>query len=254
MNRFVSLFAIMLLTVTSYCMAQDQGEEEPLPPKRTFPAKLGGAGGFTPSWLFLDIDPINSFLRNANALEFSNGRLLLTGGQGYGYILFVKNLRVGGVGASGSMKSRSLLGSTRREVELSVGFGGVTVDYVFPVASRFDLTIGTMLGWGGMDLTITRDNGGPKVWGDLWNEFGTQQPAQEYTRKLSGSFFILEPSVNVEFALLRWVGLRAGVSYLGMSSPEWKMDDKYEIFGVPSNINGKGWMINTGIFVGTFVF
>ena len=254
MNRLLALIAIMLLTSYSYLVAQEQEEEEPMPPKRSSPAKIGGAGGLTPFWLFLDVDPINEVLRNSNAAEFSNGRLPMFGGQGYGYILFVKNLRVGGMGATGRMKSRSLFGSTRREVELSVGFGGVTVDYVLPIAPRFDLTFGTLLGGGGIDLTINRDDGQAKVWGDLWDEFGSLQPAQEYSRKLSGSYFVYQPSVNLEFALLRWVGLRAGVSYLGMAGGDWKLDDKYDVFGVPSSISGKGWMINTGIFLGTFVY
>ena len=255
MKRMFIVCLCMYLFQLSLLVAQEEPkDEEILPPKRSAAAKIGGAGGFTPFWLFLDIAPINQMLRNANAAEFNNGRLLLLGGQGYGYVLFVPNLRIGGMGASGTMKSKALFGNTRRDVELSVGFGGVTLDYVIPIAPRFDLTIGTLLGRGGMDLKITRDDGRAKVWDDLWNEYGSLQPAQEYSRQLSGSFFIYQPSVNIEFALLRWIGLRAGVSYLGMSGAEWKLDDKYDIFGVPSNINGKGWMINTGVFLGTFLY
>ena len=254
MNRLAVFFALIIMLSSSRLIAQEQEDDEPIPPKRSTPTKIGGAGGFTSQWLFLDINPINDVLRSANAAEFSNGRLLLLGGQGYGYILFVKNLRVGGLGASGSMTSRSLLGSTRREVELHVGMGGVTVDYVFPIAPRLDIAVGTMIGGGGMSLTITRDNGSAKVWGDIWNEYGSLQPAQDYSRKLAGSFFIYQPSVNVEFAPLRWIGLRVGVSYLGMAGGSWELDDKYELYGVPGNISGKGWMLNTGIYAGLGAF
>jgi hypothetical protein len=37
-----------------------------------------------------------------------------------------------------------------------------------------------------------------------------------------------------------------------MASPSWQVDDKYDLLGVPSKISGKGFMINAGLFVGTF--
>ena len=255
MKRMFIFGLLMYLLQYSFLSAQEEPkDDEILPPKRSAAPKIGGAAGFTPQWLFVDIDPINQVLNGAQAAPFNDGRLMLSGGQGYGYVLFIPNLRIGGMGAGGRMTSKSLSGNTRRDVELSVSLSGVTLDYVVPVMPRLDLSFGMLLGKGSMDLKITRDDGGAKVWDDLWNQFGSLQPAQEYSRKLSGSFFVVQPSVNIEFSLLRWVGLRAGVSYVDMSGGDWTMDDKYDIYGVPSNISGKGWMINTGIFIGTFVY
>jgi hypothetical protein len=58
--------------------------------------------------------------------------------------------------------------------------------------------------------------------------------------------------VNLEYAFLGWLGMRAGVSYVGMSGPSWKVDDNFDLLNVPSGVNGKGWMINLGVLVGTF--
>ena len=256
MKRIIYICLFFLTIPASYLLSQEQGpgEIEPIPPKRSAPAKLGGGGGFTPSWLFLNIDPLNQIMRRENLGEFRKGGMFMTGGQGYAYILFVPNLRVGGMGAGGSMTSKTLSGNTIREVELSVGFGGVTVDYVVPIVPRLDLTIGALLGGGSMDLTMTRDYGLAKVWDGTWRDFGSMNPAGEYSEKLSGSFFVLQPSINLEYAILRWVGFRLGVSYLGMWNGDWKKDDKFDIYGVPSEISGKGFMINSGIFVGTFIF
>ena len=69
---------------------------------------------------------------------------------------------------------------------------------------------------------------------------------------MSGSFFVVIPSVNLEYAVLGWIGARIGVSYVGMYSPSWTLDDKDDLLGVPSNVNGKGFMINAGLFLGTF--
>jgi hypothetical protein len=256
MRRWFILFAAGLALVVSPLLAQVEDHPEPVPPKRASAVKLGGGIGLSPSWLFLDMDPINSVLSSANAAPFSDGSLYMSGIQGYAYILFIPNLRVGGLGAGGSMESSSLevATSTRRNVKLSVSMGGVTVDYVIPVIPRVDLTVGTMLGGGTMKLAMTRDNGTGKVWGDLWGELGGSAPAPEYSRTLEGSFFLYQPSVTVEVAVMRWLGLRVGGSYLGASGNSWKLDDQYDVAGVPDNIRPKGFTLTTGLYLGTFIF
>ncbi|MBI5020273.1 MAG: hypothetical protein HZB59_02460 [Ignavibacteriales bacterium] len=240
-------------------LSQEDEEEIPMPPKRSLPAKLGGAGGFTQNLLFLNLDPINDYLGRSGAAKFEKQPMLLLGGQGYGYIMLVQNLRIGGVGASGTMKSASIdtgiYPNMRRDVELSVGFGGMTIEYVLPIVPRLDISAGIMLGAGSTTLKIWRNQNPNKIWNDIWDEYGNNNiSSYEYARTLNGAFFIYQPQVNIEYAVLRWVGVRLGVAYNGMAAPEWKLDDKYDLIGVPSNISGKGLMLNGGIFLGTFLF
>jgi hypothetical protein len=191
--------------------------------------------------------------------------MLLLGGQGYGYIMVVPNLRIGGLGAGGSMIQNSLdttghefgVPSVRRDVELSVGFGGVTIEYAVSVIPQLDVVLGIMIGGGSTSIKMTRNINSEKMWGDIWDEYGSpvySRRTDEYTRNLSSSFFIYQPSLNIEYAVLRWVGLRLGVSYNGMMVNKWTLDDKYDIIGVPDKISGKGFMINGGIFLGTFLY
>ena len=49
----------------------------------------------------------------------------------------------------------------------------------------------------------------------------------------------------------RWNANARG-AYVGMSFPAWEVDGEYELLGVPSDISGKGFMIQAGLFVGTF--
>ena len=107
MKRLLILIVCSFSVLTSLAIGQGQ-EEEPLPPKRSSQAKLGGGGGFTQNWLFLDLDPLNRILSNSGAAEFNKNGMLLLGGQGYGYVLFVQSLRIGGMGAGGTIRSRSL--------------------------------------------------------------------------------------------------------------------------------------------------
>ncbi len=258
MKRYFLILVSLLLLANIYVLAQVQQEEdEPLPPKRNRGGKIGGAGGFTPGFLFFDFAPINQYLSNANAAKLSDGPLALYGGTGYAYIMLVENLRVGGIGMAGTRTSKALdpTTNTRRDVDYHIGYGGVTVEYVFPIKPRFDVTAGVMLGGGGVDIKMTRNINGTKVWNDLWNEFGDPNATtDQYSRKLTGTFFIYQPQINVEYAITRWIGVRVGVSYLGMAGSSWQMDDNYDVTGVPGDVKGEGFMLNTGLFIGTFLF
>ena len=247
---------IWMLTVASPVFSQTGDQYEPIPPANSSQGKIGGGGGYTPGWLFMDLDRLNETIVAAGGTPFDGGRLLMQGGQGYAYLLLVQNLRIGGMGMSGTRSTARIEQSTntRRDVELSVGYGGVTLEYTVPVVPRLDVTIGTVLGGGGMSLTIRRDRGSAREWGDIWGEMGGAQAATEFSRKLEGSFFTYQPSLTVELALLRWLGIRAGVGYLGMAGGSWELDGHYELLGVPDDIAADGWMINTGIYIGTFIY
>ena len=167
---------------------------------------------------------------------------------------------------SGSISSTSLDAATniRRDVQLKIGYGGITVEYVVPIMERFDFAFGTMLGTGGIDLTLRKSNGGSNTWeserGFLGATGGGVTPAgaelgsppDNVTRVLTGSFYILIPSVCFEYAVTGWFALRLGASYSVMFAPTWKVDSNYDLLGVPSNVKGNGMMVNLGLLVGTF--
>lgn len=249
---------LLLMVTTSICVFAQQEEEPPIPPKRSKAGKVGAFGGFTPGWLFVDVKPINEFLVPAGGASLKENGVFLWGGGGAAYIMLLPNLRVGGVGMNGSIQSTRLDAfGVRRDTELGVGFGAVTFEYVIPVFERLDVAVGTMLGGGGIDITLRQDLGGPKTWGNEWNNYGTGNyqiggQIKHIKQTLSGSYFVWIPSVCVEYAILGWVGFRLGASYVGMSSPSWTVDENDELLGVPSNVSGKGFMINAGLFVGTF--
>jgi len=252
MKRLVLLLALLIVTGPPL-----NAQEEIIPPKRTRAAKFGFYGGVTPGWLFVDVGPLNAFLTAANGAPLKDNGIFLFGGGGAAYVGIISNFRVGGLGMGGGISSTSVDGlGVRRDADMNVGFGGVTLEYVLPVVPRLDVAFGAMIGWGGVDLTLRQDAGGNLTWDDEWVSFGSGNyglnQVRNIKRTLSGSFFVWLPSVNVEFAVVGWLGVRIGAGYLGMSAPSWTVDDKYDLSGTPGNINGKGFMLNGGIFVGTF--
>jgi hypothetical protein len=256
----------LFLTAMALCVTLGLAQDEPIPPKRSHMAKVGLYGGFTPGMLFPNLKPINDFLVAGGAAPLKDNGVFLLGGAGAAYIMIVPNLRVGGVGMSGSVSSTSLDVATniRRDVQLKIGYGGLTVEYVVPIMERFDFAVGTMLGTGGMDLTLRKSNGASNTWAGEQGYLGSVgggftpsgadlgSPPGNVTRILTGSFYIFVPSAAFEYAVTGWLALRLGASYVAMVAPTWRVDSNYDLLGVPSNVNGNGFMINAALLVGTF--
>lgn len=250
------IFLLLLSIIVMNCVSAQLDESEALTqPKKTY-LRMGGAGGFTTHVLFWNVSDINGSFNGDNVPKMQDKPLMLFGGQGYGYIMFLENLRIGGMGAGGGVTSSKVIQNTRYDLETKVGFGGVTVEYVLPLSERFDIVAGGLVGWGGMNVKMRRDTWGIKTWDSLvdsWAVNGTSL-VDNFSYNLEGSFFIYQPAVNFEYAILRWLGVRLGVSYLGMTSPSWQLDEKFDVVGVPDKLKGNGLMINGGVFLGTFLF
>ena len=262
----------LLVTVllVGFGCALAPAQEELIPPRRGRAAKMGLFGGFTPGYLALDLEPMNALIKASGIAPFDQKGAWLWGGAGAAYIMLVPNLRVGGLGMSGSVSTGSSVavagvGTVRRDAEVQVGFGGVTVEYVVPLAERLDIAFGAMLGGGGIDLELRQSIGGVDSWANEGRIFagwppGSPPPPSSLAaaslnnnkRTLSGSFFVWIPSVTIEYAVLGWMALRIGGSYVGMSFPSWSVDQEYELNDVPSSVSGKGIMVSAGILLGTF--
>ncbi len=248
------IFLLLLSIIVMNCVSAQPDESEVLtPPKKTY-LRMGGAGGFTSHVLFWKVSDINSSFIGDNVPKIQDKPLMLFGGQGYGYIMFLENLRIGGMGAGGGVRSSLVIQNTRYDLETKVNFGGVTVEYVLPVTERFDIVAGGIVGWGGMNVKMRRDTWGIKKWDSLVDSWAGTSSISNFSYTLEGSFFIYQPAVNFEYAILRWLGIRLGVSYLGMASPSWQLDEIFDVVGVPDKLKGNGLMINGGVFLGTFLF
>ncbi len=246
---------LSLLLLLTFAAGIAVAQEEPIPPKRSRAVKVGLFGGYTPGWLFVDMKPVNEFLLGGNGAPLKEGGVFMSGGAGAIYIMILPNVRVGGMGMTGGLKSTAVdLNGVRRDAEYSVGFGGVTIEYVWPVLAHLDIAVGASLGGGSLTLALRQSNGGNNTWGGEQSLFAqwTALVPPNTTRTLSGGYFVTVPSVNVEYALLGWFGVRLGVSYVSMFAPSWDVDGNYDLIGVPSSVSGRGFMLQAGLFVGTF--
>jgi hypothetical protein len=255
MNKLLLVMVIWLM-IALPLIAQDK-EDEPVERSYSYwnKTKIGGAGGVTPIVGMFDNKGIDAYLTAAGLPALGSDPIYIIGGEGYGYIMFLKNVRMGGFGGGGmrSVSKFDAVANVRKEVEYSLSYGGFLIDYVQPIAYKLDLAVGASIGGGSVDITMRRDDGSFKDWDSLWSQYG--DPARltsNYTRKINGAYVVVNPHVNIEYTLLTWLQIRVGVGYPIMFSPEWKVDDKFELNSVPSKITPKGYTINAGIMFGFF--
>ncbi len=252
MRRLLGIFLIIAMLVP---LASAQ--EEPIPPRRTKAPKVGLFAGYTPGMLFFDVAPINQFLSGTGAAPMNDEAMFMQGGAGALYILVVPNVRVGFMAMGGSRTSTTVNADTkiRQDVDVNISFGGFTFEYVWTIVPKLDVAVGTMIGWGGMGLTLRKQLPGEGQTWDREKDLFTNWNATTgnvLTRSLTGSFFTLIPALNVEYALSGWIGVRLGASYVAMLAPSWSLDGDYDLAGVPGSVKGNGLMLQAGIFVGTF--
>lgn len=250
--KYLSILAVAVVLISTTTRAQ----EEPIPPRRAQMAKVGAVGGFTTSFLFMDMGPINDFLNGAKmGRPLSNSPVFMDGGSGAAYIMIIKNFRVGGIGVAGSTTASVLDGATgiRRDVTVRAGYGAVSLEYVVPILQHLDFVGGIQLGTGGIDIIVRKSDGASITWTGEQSWLGSDNGnAGTTTRTLTGKFLIWVPTVSFEYSFLGWAGVRVGASYVGMSSPSWQLDSNYDVLNVPTAVSGKGWTINLALLVGTF--
>ena len=168
----------------------------------------------------LDLEEVNDVLIDAGYAPIS-GQLFAFGGEGVGGV--IGGFSLGGSGWGGSVTS--LLGE--KQVELSLGFGGMDLAYVVGGNERSFLTFGAVIGGGSVEL-ILRDH---------FPESFEAAISNPTTTTLSQGFFALEPYVRFQVQPLSWLGFKLQLGYLFSFPGEWEEGER-SIPGPSLNLSG----------------
>ncbi|MFZ1730838.1 MAG: hypothetical protein WAV84_12005 [Bacteroidota bacterium] len=253
MHRLLTALLLLLLLVSS-AIAQDDEDFEIRPNRRQRGGGIvGGGGGITPTWHFLNTTDLNSALAAKGMPQLGEDGLFLFGGQGYAYIMIVPNLRVGGMGYAGSVEAVPDPHMDRgvepfRKTELSVGAGGLTVEYVIPFG-RFHIAVGGMLGAGSYTLTLTQNDFKGKTWGGLFPSSPTSPGDTRH--EISSSFFTWQPSLTMEYEVHSFVVLGVTGGYFG-GRGSWELDKNFDLLDVPE-FNFESPFVRLGLTFGLFL-
>ena len=241
MNKFIVLISIII--ITSSVMAQDASQVG-------WVSKFGMAGGFTPMYMMPNLDPVKDFASAAGIKDFSSSGLITYGGSGYAYIMIIDNVRLGGIGFSGSR----VVSSGVDEMKYAIGGGGLTIEYTIPSIRRIAISPGLILGVGSFDIYASRNNG-DFTWAGLASDINQGvNTTDNFTRKITNSYYIISPTLNIDIPFNRFLAFRIGAGYQLTIADEWSVDNDQKISGMPSDLNGNSFFIQTGLFIGFFAF
>lgn len=218
-----------------------------------FDAPFGGGIGYVPAWYIPNVKPVNDFLPSGMP-ELSSSGFYSSGIGGFIYIGFVKNLRIGGMGFGGSLNSTQKINTVNREVIYSLGGGGITLEYTLPFIKDFGISLGTVIGVGNMEIHLYSNSGGFE-WEEVWENFSDPNVSSEnYYRKLTNSFWMFTPTLNLDYPIYRFVTLRLGVGYQITFANDWTADNNQPLTNLPSDLSGNTFFVQSGIFIGFFSY
>jgi hypothetical protein len=227
--------------------------------KKYFDSPFGGGGGFTPGWIFPNIDPLNDKISpdlTINGLgtpgidKLAENGLFTSGGAGFIYLGFVPGLRLGGMGFGGGTSGKSAADPEGYiyEAEYSIGGGGLTVEYTLPFFKSFGISLGAILGGGGIQIDLYKNKGD-----EDWLTLGSTDP-NSFHHTLNNNYWFFSPTLNFDFPFYRFLNLRIGGGYHLTIAEDWEIDNERDIRNVPSGLNGRALFLQLGIFAGFFSF
>ena len=240
MRSVITLLIILFLSITVYSQQN-----------KYFDAPFGGGIGYVPGWYMPSLTPVNTEMSNIGIPELSTSGFYSSGIGGFIYIGFIKHLRVGGMGFSGSTSSTQKVGDVNNEVLYKLGGGGVTIEYTLPFVKDFGVSVGATIGAGTMTVNIFSSNGDFN-WKNIW-DFGEAETSS-VNIVMDNNFWMFTPTLNLDWPVYRFVVIRLGVGYQLTFGDEWTADNDQPLHGVPSDLNGNAFFIQSGIFIGFFSF
>ena len=183
------------------------------------PSAWGGGGGPMLMYLTLDLSAFDPMTKDRGIDNFDNG-LYLIGGKGG---LIYQDFRFGGFGFGNSWEKSHPVAGKFANAEMSLGGGGLYLEFNHPFTSNLGAGIGAMLGAGSMNLSAKGKDLGPD---GKWHA--------------NQSFFIAYPYVCLWGAPVpfMWLQLDAGYLIFDMDTSGSKFKNDLKVKMVDGDING----------------
>lgn len=228
----VLLFAVMLV-LPQLTMAQDDDDDYEWKTWRTRRSHAGfnGFGGFFYGGQELASTAMNN-LTTSMGLPKLDSQVGGMGGFGMGHL--GNGWRIGGLGfgyqaASDGVYTDPNTGNKyNRKVEMLIGGGGFLVEYSPWMIGPVNLGVGSVLGWGSVQIEISQDSGA-FTWSDLTSQYvGPPSAGENITTTIMQPFAMAEPYITARVHILDWMAFTAmaGYHFNSMQSTEWYNGDQ----------------------------
>jgi len=253
---FITVF--LLIVSAGHLCAQDnmiddlEFEEIEIVEER--PTYFAIGGGYIGNFYFINFDEINKKLENDFQLSTGySGTMFVDGVHGFTGVGIIPNLRIGFFGSGGSMDISNDSAEILNGSKLAVSLTGLTIDYGFVLFKHFALLPGIQAGWSSINLDIYRTQN------TTWDNISSEGNGSFYSKNIAGSFWFVQPTLQLEYALTPFLMARGQVGYnLSFKSPfdnkQWTYNTSAELTGVPNSISTSSFNFGFGISVGLFNF
>ncbi|MCX8056554.1 MAG: hypothetical protein N3F03_02955 [Ignavibacteria bacterium] len=210
--------------------------------------RIGLDGGVHFGVVNPSLHDLNNEFKKFDLPEMKNPIFVFGGGGG----ISIGGIRVGGLGYGGSTeeeKIRTIYGTsynTKVKMEYGVGYGiiGYEVYHSKKFSANFDLGIGG----GDINLLISDRTSDFNLWDET---LVIPVGINNITRKITYSFFSLQPSLTFEYIYGNFLKFLISGGYNFIISDDWSKDDDLELIKVPK-MNFNGFTIRMGIYTGLF--
>jgi hypothetical protein len=210
--------------------------------------RMGVGGGIHFGILNPSFKDLNNELRKFDLPEFNKPIF----GFGGGGNLVIGGIRVGGYGFGGSTENNSnrtlynTLYRTKAKIDYGLGFG--TIGYEIFHQKKFSVNVDVGIGGGSLDLYISDRTSDFNDWNE---SLPISLVETNVTKKLTYSFFSIQPSINFEYIYGNFLKLFISGDYNFVLSDEWTKDDDLKLVNVPK-MNFNGFSIRLGIQAGFY--
>ena len=231
-----------------------------------YDAPFGGGGGYVGGWIVPNVNGINAQLKNFGVPNLPSSGFYTSGGSGFIYLGVIPNLRIGGIGFSGSHSTSSTTlinisesgGPTptyvneMKEAIYSLSGGGLTIEYTLPFIKNFGVSLGATIGRGSLTVQLYK-NIGNYDWQYFWQQ-AENSTSSTFSSSIKNSFWIFNPTLSFDFPAYHLICIHVGTGYQLTFGDSWTYDNDNKLLNVPWGIRGNSFFIQTGIYVGLFSF
>lgn len=192
----------------------------------------GGHGGLMPGWVMPELKELNELLAPKGYKPLPSEGFFVMGGGGAGGRK--TGWRFGGAGTGGDVTTEH----GEKVAKLSLSFGGFLAEYVLSSQSKYELTVGVLVGGGGAELRLL-DHRSKNIQDAILNPPNVV---------LARGFFMVHPLAGVQLAVTKWLSVKFLGGYLWTLGENWKQEGK-ELPGASAGISG--WTLQVLLMLGS---
>ena len=185
----------------------------------------------------------------------SESGFLTLGGGGFIDLPLKKNfLRIGGFGSGFTSKLTGKLNdSLSKDVNYSLGQGGISVEFIIPLGSFLDVSIGSKFSTGTLKLELYQYGKDFGSYNTIFGELEQNSSTTNLARTFKSRFYTVQPQIGIGLMLRQYMYIKIDCGYQLGAQNTWVVDNDIKTTNFPKGIEAKGLVLNVGLNFGLFI-